>query len=517
MLHLLAALVALSLPWPAAAAPRPATTRPAASSSREDERRWFKLVTPNFHLYGNTKESDGITLLRDLETFRHVTSRFLGLTNVQREPALVVLFDSDRAFAPYKPRYQGRPRAVSGIHVADPLGNALALERQSRGDETMRVLFHEYTHLLTARQFHHVPVWAHEGVAEVFSTFENTGDTYDIGIAITNHVRFLQKDPPMPVSVLLGVNRDSPDYNEQKRAGKFYATSWLLAHHLLFARRGFETNVMARYAALCSATTNRLEAFQTSFNSSPALLDAQLAAYLKGGRYTIVRQTYPDLEEARPARAQLSPGELDFVLGRLLQLTQQNEAAQQRLEIASRRAPADPRPLVARALLAWRQHDRGGLRTLAEEAIRLGSANAFIHFLASEVRYQELAGSPLGPERTAALQAGRALCERALQLDPELAPAHHLLGVYVLALNPRVPGLAAIHVRQAIAADPQYLPAQITWASLLAAQGQFGAAQQALARLLASPLPPDLRENAEHIAKQIEKAAARSNNSPRRR
>lgn len=500
-------LLASCLPATAAAAkPRPG----AASTPREDERRWFKLVTPNFHLYGNTRESDGRSLLQDLETFRYVTSRFLGLTNVQREPALVVLFDGERSFNPYKPRYDGRPRPVSGIHISDPLGNALALEHQSRGDATMRVLFHEYTHLLTSRQFRHAPVWAHEGVAEVFSTFENSGTHYDIGVAVTNHVRFLQKDAPVSLQRLLAVDRDSPDYNEQQRAGKFYATSWLLAHYLIFAKKGFETNIMARYAALCSSTTNEVEAFQLAFGAPPDELGDQLVSYLQGGRYTIVRQTYPDLADARPTKAPLAPGELDFVLGRLLQLTQQPEAATARLREAVRRAPQDPRPLTALALAAWRDRDRAELRRLADHAIALGSQEAFIHFLAAEVRYQELALTPLGPQRDNTLRSGRTLCERALELDPELAAAHHLLGVYVLAQNPRVPGLAATHVRQAIRVDPQYQPAQLTWASLLAAQGDFGAARQVLARLLASPLSADFRENARQIADQIERAAARA-------
>lgn len=484
----------------------------AAPASREDERRWFKLVTPNFHLYGNARESDGRALLEDLETFRHVTSRFLGLTNAQRAPALVVLFDSARAFNPYKPRYEGKPRPVSGVHLADPLGNALALERQSRSDDTMRVLFHEYTHLLTARQYRHVPVWAHEGVAEVFSTFENHGSYFDIGVALTNHVRFLQREGPVPVASLLAVDRESPDYNERERAGKFYATAWLVTHHLLFARLGFETNVMARYASLCAATTNHIEAFQLAFGSSPEDLDPPLDRYLQGGRYSIVRQTYPELRDVKPSRNRLDPGELDYVLGRLLQLTQQTDAATARLGESARRAPADPRPRAALAILAWRHHNRPEVRRLADEAIALGSRDPFVHFLASEVRYQDLALAPNPTDHALALRQGRALCERALELDPELAPAHHLLGVYVLAQNPKSPGLAASHVRQAIKADPQYQPAQLTWASLLAAQGNFGAARQVISRLLASPLPADLRETARQIADQIERAAA----NPRR-
>lgn len=471
---------------------------------RIDEKNWRKLATPNFVLYSNAKEADGRQLLVELETFRHVVSRFLGLTNVQREPALVYLFSDDRGFTDFKPRYEGRPRAVSGFHVADPLGTALALSRQARNESTLRVMFHEYTHLLTARQFRDAPLWAHEGVAEVFSTFEAVGDQFDIGVAVTNHVRYLQKEPPAPIGRLLGIDHDTPDYNEKERAGKFYATSWLLAHHLLFARRGFETNIMARYAALSSTTTNQLDAFTQAFGASPGLIDLSLRQYLMGGKYTIVRQTYPDLADARPVPARLQAGELDYALGRLLLLTQQREAAVALFERAMQHAPADPHPHEALALLAWRDHDVPRIRSHADRAITLGSREAFLYFLAAQARYQ--AALPQGPvpaQEAPEFEAGRRLCERAVTMDPWLAAAHHLLGIYTLARNPRAPGLALVHVREALRCDPRYQPAQITLIALLTMEREFVTARRMLARLLAGPLPADLRESAKQLGERI--------------
>lgn len=474
---------------------------------REDERNWRKLVTPHFHLYSNARESEGRQLLVELETFRYVVSRFLGLTNVQREPALVFLFGDDRSFVGYKPRYEGRPRPVSGFHVADPLGTALALGRQTRSESTMRVMFHEYTHLLTSRQFRDAPVWVHEGVAEVFSTFEAADDHFDIGVAVTNHVRFLQKEPPSSVWRLLPVDHGSPEYNEQQRAGKFYATSWLLAHYLLFARRGFETNVMAQYAAASSTTTNRHQAFTQAFGASPTLIDLALRQYLLGGKYTIVRQTYPDLAEAQPSTARLAPGELDYALGRLLLLTQQREAAQSRLELALQRAPSDPRPRDALALLAWRDQKPADMRRFSDEAISLGSREAFIYFLASQARYQsaQALASTAPKDAADSLAQGRELCEKAVAIDPWLAAGHHLLGVYTLALHPRTPALAAAHVNQALRCDPLYQPAHLTRAALLAMDRDYPAARRILAQLLAGPLAADLRESAKQLAERIDR------------
>jgi len=476
--------------------------------AEERERDWYKLVSPNFQLYGNGRESEAKTVLRELETFRFVVSRFLGLTNVQRRPALVYFFKDESSFDPYKPRYNNRPATISGFHAEDPLDYVLALSRQTRDTATMRVLFHEYTHLLTSRQFRHAPLWVHEGVAEVFSSFEGRDDRYDIGVALTNHAYYLQKNPPMAVRALLAVTRESREYNEQARAGSFYASSWLLAHHLLFARRGFESNVVARYAAACSSTTNQMLAFRSGFGISPMELDGPLLNYIRGGSYTIVRQSYPDLEEARTRAVPLTPGEWQYALGRLLQMTRQDDAARTRLLAAADRAPQDPRPAEALALLAWRVGEKDTLRRYTERALANKSVDAFVHFLAADLHYQDLSrrraepGARLVPSD---FDEGRKRCEQAIAYDPWLAPAHHLLGIYRLAENPSAPALAAVHVREALRCDPFYKPALLTSASLAAAQGDAVRARQILASLLAGPLPEDLRATARAVAAEVER------------
>ena len=475
------------------------------AAARDDAKNWYKLATPNFELYGNGRDAEAKRLLRELESFRHVVSRFLGLTNVQRRPALVFFFKDDASFRPYKPRYEGKPSIVSGFHTEDPMDYALALGRQERGSTTMRVLFHEYTHLLTARQFRHLPVWAHEGVAEAFSTFEADDDRFDIGVALTNHVFLLRQNPPLPVERLLAIDRDAPDYNERSRAGNFYATSWLLAHYLLFAQQGFATNVFASYAALGAGTTNRTEAFRRAFGSPPAAFDARLRDYVQGGRYTVVRQTYPELESIRPRAFELSPGEIDLQLGRLLQMTGQGDLARPRLERAANLAPADPRPHEALALLAWRRSDLPVAQAEVDRALGLGSREAFLHFIAAELVYRGLSRQTDPARAAASLTQGRRLCEQAIQLDRWLAPAHHLLGIYVLAQNPRTPALAAVHVQEALRCDPLYQPALITWAALLVSEGNLGTARLILTRLLGGPLPDELRSVATRMAADIDR------------
>ncbi|MBL9136964.1 MAG: DUF1570 domain-containing protein [Verrucomicrobiales bacterium] len=477
----------------------------ASVRADEGDESWYKMRSQNFEMYTNVRETDAARLMKEVETFRHVVSRFLGLTNVQRRPAMLFYFSNDKAFTPFKPQYNGEARPVSGFHVEDPLDYVLALSRQKKDAATMRVLFHEYTHLLTVRQFRSAPIWVHEGVAEVFATFVDADTHFDIGVALTNHVRYLQKEGVGSLAALVQVTRNSPDYNEENRAGRFYATSWLLSHYLLFARRGFETNIMASYASLCATTTNQTEAFRGAFGKAPAEFEADLRAYVRGGKYTIVRQTFPDLKLPEAKRVTLGGGELEYARARLLQMVGQEEEARRRLEKSRAAMPLDPRPREALALLAWNGSDAAGIRTHAEEALRLGSSDPFVYFLAAQSRYQAAISDDLPMvARREALAAGRALCEKAVTLDPWMASAHHLLAVYSIAESPRLLPQALRHVGDALRCDPQYKPAQLTWATLMAAQGDFAEAKRILARLLAGPLNAELRATVMDMARKVD-------------
>ena len=193
---------------------------------------------------------------------------------------------------------------------------------------------------------------------------------------------------------------------------------------------------------------------------------------------------------------------------RFRQMTRQDEAAQARLHAAAARAPKDPRPFEALSLLAWRRGDRANLRSFSNQALTNQSQDPFLYFLSAESLYQELlrqrAESGTDFEESE-LDLGRQRCERALELDPWLAPAHHLLAIYTLAANPRAPALAAIHVQRALRCDPQFKPALLTSASLAAAQGNLGQARRILASLLAGPLTDELRQAARQVMADIDR------------
>ena len=101
----------------------------------------------------------------------------------------------------------------------------------------MRIVFHEYAHLITSNIAGSIPVWLNEGLAEFYSTFETVGDREAlIGRPVPGHLDRLNETPAAPLEELLNVKHDSALYNEGDRRSVFYAQSWALTHLLLVAQ-----------------------------------------------------------------------------------------------------------------------------------------------------------------------------------------------------------------------------------------------------------------------------------------
>jgi hypothetical protein len=84
---------------------------------------------------------------------------------------VVIVFPSDRAFNPFKPTYQGKPMAIAGLFVSNQNANHIAVLANS-GEDGLRIVFHEYAHLVVSNVMRNVPAWLSEGLAEFYSTYQ---------------------------------------------------------------------------------------------------------------------------------------------------------------------------------------------------------------------------------------------------------------------------------------------------------------------------------------------------------
>jgi hypothetical protein len=212
---------------------------------------WRRVDSPNFVVVGEV----GTRELRDMavkfEGFRETLSRVLieGATATP-VPTVVIVFSSDRAFTPVKPRYNGKPIEAAGYFMPRQDANYIAIVADGRQDR-LNIVFHEYAHLITSNTARNVPTWLSEGLAEYYSTFEVTkgGQQALLGRPVGEHLDLLREARLLSLDELLNVDSRSSLYNEGNRRSIFYAQSWALTHLILL---GQPTRTKALLAYLTS-------------------------------------------------------------------------------------------------------------------------------------------------------------------------------------------------------------------------------------------------------------------------
>jgi hypothetical protein len=146
---------------------------------------------------------------------RHDHRRAIGVrrvltskTTATAVPTVVIVFPSDDAFTPFKPKFNGKPIDLSGLFLPRRDANYIALVRDwDQG--AMRVVFHEYAHLITSNLTETLPVWLNEGLAEFYSTFQRVGDREAlIGRPVPGHLEQLNVPTLLPLEDLINVKPD---------------------------------------------------------------------------------------------------------------------------------------------------------------------------------------------------------------------------------------------------------------------------------------------------------------------
>src|SRR5262249_5651505 len=129
------------------------------------------------------------------------------------------------------PLSNGRPASIAGYANGREDGNVIVMLRAS-DDATRHTVFHEYTHLIVGSALRSIPIWANEGLAEYYATFELSADGRQavVGGPIATHVVLLRQRF-LPLAELLATTASL--YDESDRRSIFYAESWALVHFIV--------------------------------------------------------------------------------------------------------------------------------------------------------------------------------------------------------------------------------------------------------------------------------------------
>lgn len=105
---------------------------------------WTQLETPNFVVIGNAPEGRLRDAAERLEVLRSVLAALLPPTKAHPPRTLVLAFNSDRSFAPYRPLFQGKAVEVAGYFVRTGDGAYIALG-DATSEQAFRTVYHEFS------------------------------------------------------------------------------------------------------------------------------------------------------------------------------------------------------------------------------------------------------------------------------------------------------------------------------------------------------------------------------------
>ena len=472
---------------------------------------WLEVRTAHFKVLSCGPTQAVARVAARLEQFREAYSLLAGAQAVASPPIVAIAFPDHRSMRPFLPVYQGKPANLAAFFHRDSDENFIALYLAGAGSESLESVFHEYTHLLLRHNMLFWPMWLNEGMADVYSTFETTPDMgIRIGHPLPFYLKILEGRPLMPLRELFAVTHKSPEYNERERQGMFYAESWLLTHYLMLGDSPVMKAHFGELTTLLRKGQVPAEAFTNAFHVSLAQMENQLRAYLKRGQFEPLRLSVGgNLASARALSTRpLVPVEVWFHLGDMLLRIGRDDEAREFFARAQAIAPRSPLPAEGFGLLAAQRGESAEAVKRLGEALHLGSISFLAHYTYARERYRLTAKMPDRYSRVAPEVADEIEPEiqKSMALMPDFAPAHELLGFFLMAQGERL-SLAEQHLQRAIQLEPENESYLFSLAQLQVRRDNPEAARRTLEPLRLSYIDPGLKKHAEEMLKEIDAKA----------
>jgi len=472
----------------------------AAANPRPTESAdWVRVETPNFIVFGEGGEKRTRDVAAEFERFREALGRVVaGAATRAAVPTTVVVFETRRSLAPYRPIYNGKPVDVAGYFSSDSDINRVVLTIENR-EQALRTVFHEYVHLVASNVAEGIPVWLNEGLAEYYSTFlvKDEGRSATLGAVVPEHVALRNEKPLLPLKDLLGVTHDSPMYNEGERRSVFYAEAWVLVHFLI-AGEPSRSKELAEYARATGAGMPAAQAWEHSFGNYDPIPD--LRRYVKQFSVRGFMYRFPaGIDKVKGDVAALSGADLEAALGDALRGVRRDDDAETQLRKSLTGQPSSSRGRALLGQLRARAGQYEEARRLLLEAAADRSDWLTQYHVATGLT--EMLTLDQTPEALATADIARAAIANVLAVRPDLPHALVLEGIVALMTRADLTGALA-GVKHARGLAPGRTDYAYLEATLDMQQGNYTAAREILGPLMSGRYPPDVRDRARSLMGQ---------------
>jgi tetratricopeptide (TPR) repeat protein len=463
--------------------------------------KWTRLQTDNFLFIGDVSPRQLRQVAQRLEQFRDVMSRLLPDAAVTSSvPTTVFVFQTDQSLTPYKPRFEGRPIAVAGYFMARRDANYVTINAQSE-QAALRIVFHEYAHFLVRNTTGDMPLWANEGLAGFYETFEDRqgGKGAMIGLPHESHLALLQHATLMPLPELMAVDHDSPVYNEGNRRGVFYAESWALMHYLMMGNP-VRTAQLRDYLVQVKNGLAPEQAFSAAFGKDGDRLERELREYIRNFSFPVLRVEFGEkvVGAGVGSGAGMDDVDANAHLAELLINLDRVDEARGRLQKLMTTNPESARAVGALGMLQLKDGKIGEAVPLLERAAALDAADGAVQrALGSAFYARSLEPTSDDAAAAAARTQARAALGRAIDLLPGDADALAVLGR--LESNADDHARATSLFERAVTIAPRQKHFQLLLAESLVRQQQYARATTYLGPLLADSTESDVKEAARDL------------------
>ncbi|PYS99010.1 MAG: hypothetical protein DMF63_13130 [Acidobacteria bacterium] len=471
--------------------------------------QWLQVRSKNFYLIGNASEKDIRKTATKLEQFRETFKQvFASLNLTASVPTNVVVFKSDSAYKPYKPkRDDGKiDTFVAGYFQPGEDVNYITLSTGGTDEDTYGTIFHEYVHFIIDTNFgkSSVPAWFNEGLAEYYQTFQIEEDQkVKLGLTQAGHLDLLLQNKLMPLGTLFNISNHALLQHGDHSRSIFYAESWALIHYLVQSGKSAGLN---KFLNLSIANKPAEQAFQEAFGIGYAQMEKDLRNYVAQSTYKYHLVTFKNKMtfETEMTTMPLGEAESNAYLGDLLYHVNRVDDAEPLLTAALAQRADLSMANATLGMVKLRQRKFAEARTYLEKAIAEDQKNHLalyrLAYLLSRDSRDEFGYVHAFDEATATKI--RELLQRAIAVNPSFAESYELFAFVSLVTNDHLEE-AATALKTALKYQPGNSRFILRIAEIYARQEKYKEAREIAARIASTADEPDLKIRAERLASEI--------------
>jgi hypothetical protein len=314
------------------------------------EREFLELTTPEFVVVSDLSDTKTRRVADDISGFQAVVALFTAGEDLKPKLPTRIYALSNRDWDDYARPWEN----VVGLFHPSAFANDIVFDAKADFIDASRTVFHEYLHyVLGNSSAFNYPAWYEEGLAEVLSTVEFSGDRVIVGRVPIDRWFTIGVSKWLPIQQMFAVRRDSPEYRSHKVAPAFYAQSWALIHYVMFENTELSKNVTA-YVTAFGRGESPETAFAEAFGGDYTQLDAALSRYAHRPQFHYMEIKRASLSKSAPLTAsirKLTADESALELGEIcLRLQIAPKRAEELFAGVTKRTPDDVRAVKGLAL-----------------------------------------------------------------------------------------------------------------------------------------------------------------------